>query len=55
MLNAYWPTYKIRDMLAFKGNLIFSKALEKYSDIKFHCYLLLNIRVVPCGKIDMAK
>ena len=25
MLNAYWPTYKIRDMLAFKGNLIFSK------------------------------
>ena len=24
MINAYWPIYKISDMLAFKENLIFS-------------------------------
>jgi len=24
MINAYWPMYKIRDTLSFKGTLIFS-------------------------------
>jgi len=39
----------------FKGTIISRQTLEKYSDIKFHDYLLLCTPIVPRGKTDTSK